>query len=259
MGRSLIPKALRKYVYYEEPDIVLLHGDCLDMLPHFEKDSIDLVLTDPPYELSDTGPGPSHYGMSLNKFDSDEYKSIVGGFDYNKIFPLIFNICHPFNLFCFCSNKQITKIMGYGELNGFSTNLLIWHKNNAVPFANGVWKNDIEFCVHTKASGAVFQGNAEIKSKVFQHPIVTGKRHVTEKPLPLINKYMQIGSNKGQVVLDPLLGSGTTAVACKQLGRKCIGIDIESKYLDIAIERLRQPGDEILYTKKEIKNKGFFI
>jgi len=47
-------------------------------------------------------------------------------------------------------------------------------------------------------------------------------------------------------------------VACKQLGRKCIGIELKSKYLDIAIDRLRQPGDEVLYSKKELKNKGMF-
>jgi len=240
----MIPESVKKYIYHEEPGIVLLHGDCLEILPLFEPDSVDLVLTDPPYELSDTGPGPSHYGMSLSKFDSDEYKSIVAGFDYSKVFPLFFNICNPFNMFCFCSNKQITKIMGYGEQNGFSTNLLIWHKHNAVPFANGVWKNDIEYCVHSKAKGATFEGNAELKSKVFKHPIVTGKRHVTEKPLPLLVKYMSIGSIEGQTILDPFLGSGTTAVAAKQLGRKCIGIELEQKYLGIAIERLKQ---EVLF------------
>jgi DNA modification methylase len=66
--------------------------------------------------------------------------------------------------------------------------------------------------------------------------------HPTQKPVELM--LWCINLTDAQLILDPFLGSGTTAVACKQLGRKCIGIEIESKYLDIAIERLRQ---EVLF------------
>lgn len=223
--------------YYQDSAVTIYHGDCREILPKLEK--VDLVLTDPPYELSENGSGKSTL-KSLEKFDSGEYKSIVSGFDYETIFPLLLNVCGIFNAFIFCSNKQITKVMGFGESEGFSTNLLIWHKYNAVPFANGVWKNDLEFTVHIKDKGAVFQGRSDIKSKVFKHPIVTNGNHVTEKPLSLCCKYIEIGSEKGQIILDPFLGSGTTLRAAKDLGRKAIGIEIEEKYCEIAAKRMAQ-------------------
>ena len=56
--------------------------------------------------------------MSLRKFDSFEYKDIVNGFNMDQVFSLLENICNPFNMFCFCSNKQISKIMMYNENKG---------------------------------------------------------------------------------------------------------------------------------------------
>ena len=211
-------------------------GDCLEILPTIGP--VDAVITDPPYVLSDSGPGASHFGMSLNKFDGDDYKSIVCGFDIPAVFGRIEAICQPFNLFCFCSNKQISSMMAYHEGKGRATTLCVWHKTNAAPFANGVWRGDIEYVVHAKDSGAVFVGGAMDKKKVTEHPIVQDEAHPTVKPLPVIKKYVGICSERGQTIIDPFMGSGTTGVACMNLGRKFIGIEIEPKYFDIACERI---------------------
>lgn len=219
-------------------DCTLYLGDCLDVMPTLGK--VDAVVTDPPYELSDAGPGKFHYGMSLKKFDSQQYKDIVSGFDLNAFFPMIEAVCEPFNLFCFCSNKQISKIMAYHEARERATTLCFWHKTNAAPFANGVWRGDVEYFVHAKASGAVFVGNAEEKKKVFEHPAVQDSEHPTVKPLQLIKKLVKICSNEGQTILDPFLGSGTTGIACAQLRRKFIGIELEECYFDIACRRIEQ-------------------
>ena len=222
--------------------IVCILGDCLEVLPTLGP--VNLVLTDPPYELSSAGPGKSHFGMSLNKFDSAAYKDIVEGFDWH-VFTALEQICAPFNLFCFCSNKQISRLMSLHEAKGRSTTLLVWHKTNAAPFANGVWRGDIEYCVHSKESGAPFTGNAEEKKKVFEGPIVVDAAHPTVKPLSLISKYVRIGSKRGQVVLDPFMGSGTTGVAAVRLGRKFTGIEIDATHFDTACKRieaaLKQP------------------
>ncbi len=221
--------------YYTEPGIEIYHGNCRDVLPGLGK--VDLVLTDPPYILSDAPPGDSHYGMSLRKFESSQYADLTNGFDL-ELFDLL--PIDPFNLFCFCSNKQISDLMAWGERAKYVTTLLVWHKPNAAPFANGVWRGDAEFCIHIRQSGAHFEGGAEQKRKVTSHPTVRFDGHPTVKPLSLVRKYIEIGSAPGGVILDPYMGSGTTLTAAKDLGRKAIGIEIEERYCEIAVKRLRQ-------------------
>lgn len=211
-------------------------GDCRDVLPSLG--SADAVVMDPPYELSDAGPGKSHFGMSLNKFDSIDYKNIVSGFDQDAVFAALERVCQPFNMFCFCSNKQISAIMAYHEARGRSTTLVVWHKTNAAPFANGVWRGDIEYCIHARDKGAVFIGNAQEKKKVTEYPLVSDDSHPTVKPLGLIQKYIRICSKHDQIVIDPFMGSGTTGVAALNLGRKFIGIEIDRKHFDTACRRV---------------------
>ena len=211
-------------------------GDCRDILPTLPK--VDAVVTDPPYVLSDSGPGESHFGMSLNKFDGEDYKAIVSGFDFEGVFGALEAVCEPFNLFCFCSNKQISSLMAYHEARGRATTLLVWHKVNAAPFANGVWRGDIEYCIHARGKGAVFVGNAQEKKKVSEFPLVQDAAHPTVKPLGLMRKYVGICSHADQTILDPFMGSGTTGVAAVQMGRDFIGIEREPKYFDIACKRI---------------------
>lgn len=217
-------------------DCTLYLGDCMEVMPTLGR--VDAVVTDPPYELSSSGPGASHFGMSLGKFDTVAYKDIVSGFDFERVFVELEKICNPFNLFCFCSNKQISKIMAFHENRGRATTLLVWHKTNAAPFANGVWRGDIEYVVHARGKGSVFIGNATEKKKVSEFPLVQDSAHPTVKPLGLIGKYVKICSYPGQAILDPFMGSGTTGVACVKAGRKFIGIEREPSYFDIACRRI---------------------
>lgn len=210
-------------------------GDCRDILPTLGR--VDAVIMDPPYLLSSAGPGASHFGMSLNKFDGDDYKAIVTGFDL-AVFDELARVCDPFNLFCFCSNRQISAIMGYHETRGRATTLCVWHKTNAAPFANGVWRGDIEYFVHAKASGAVFVGNAGEKKKVVEHPIVQDDAHPTVKPLPIMKRLVGLCSNASQKILDPYMGSGTTGVAAVQSGRDFIGVELDPRHFETACKRI---------------------
>lgn len=217
-------------------DCTLYLGDCREVLPTLGK--VDAVVMDPPYVLSDAGPGASHFGMSLNKFDSAGYKDIVSGFDIAGVLDAIANVCEPFNLFSFCSNKQVSALMAYNESKGRATTLCVWHKTNAAPFANGVWRGDIEYVVHAKDSGAVFVGNAVEKKKVSEYPIVQDAAHPTVKPIGLIMKYVGICSLEGQTILDCFMGSGTTGLACVALNRSFVGIEKDPAYFDIACRRI---------------------
>lgn len=178
--------------------------------------------------------------MSLGKFGSEEFKKITNGFNVEEVFLEIKRISKKFNMFCFCSNSQISEIMEWGKSQNYIVTLLVWHKKNAPPFANGVWKSDLEFCVHIREKGATFKGKARIKSKLYQSNLVTEKYHPTTKPLSLIQRYIEIGSNENDIILDPFMGSWTTARACKDLKRNFIGFELEEKYCEIGDRRLEQ-------------------
>jgi len=214
-------------------------GDCLEGMSLIPDNVVDLIITDPPYILDDSSAGNSKI-MSLEKFGSEDYKKITNGFDIDIVFRECERVSKKLNMFCFCSNKQVSDIMRFGENNGYITNLLVWHKKNAPPFANGVWKSDLEFCVHIRANGTTFQGEAKVKSKLYQSNLVTEKFHPTTKPIDLISRYIEIGSNKEDIILDPFMGSWTTARACKDLNRNFIGFELEEKYCEIGEKRLEQ-------------------
>ncbi|MFA6241957.1 MAG: site-specific DNA-methyltransferase [Candidatus Hydrogenedentales bacterium] len=224
--------------YYQDSAVTIYHGDCREIVPQLGR--FDLLLTDPPYILSNSPPGDSHYGMSLRKFEGTDYTDLTAGFDHEWMFAEAAKHMGRFNAFCFCSNKQVSRLMSWGEGRKFSTTLLVWNKVNAAPFANGVWRGDAEFCIHIRESGAYFEGDAELKRKVVQLPTVRDSEHPTVKPYDLVCRYVQIGSAEGDTVLDPFMGSGTTLRAAKDLGRKAVGIEIEERYCEIAANRMRQ-------------------
>jgi len=165
--------------------------------------------------------------------------------DYCALLAALEAAISPANGFLFCSNKQISSLMTECERRGWSTTLLVWHKTNAVPFANGVWRGDIEYIAHFRGKGAVFNGGAADKTKVLAHPIVVDSAHPTVKPMDVITRLMRNCSNIGGSILDPFMGSGTTGVACVQLGRRFTGIELDPDYFDIACRRIdeatRQP------------------
>ncbi|MGB0410180.1 MAG: DNA-methyltransferase [Pikeienuella sp.] len=217
-------------------------GDCMAVMPTLGP--VDAVVTDPPYELSSSGPGKSHFGMSLEKFDTKAYTDIVSGVDYGDLFDGFAAIQVPMNGFVFCSNKQISKLMAEAEGRGLATTLMVWHKTNSAPFANGVWRGDIEYLVHFRGKGAVFNGGATEKTKVLPHPIVIDDCHPTVKPQRIVQRLIRNCSDVGGVVLDPFMGSGTTLVACAKLGRKGIGIELDPDYFQIACERVQKAYDQ---------------
>ena len=217
---------------------LLIQSDCLEVMPTLPR--VDAVVTDPPYELSSSGPGASHFGMSLSKFDGAAYKSIVNGIDYSDLFDGFRSAQSVLNGFVFCSNKQVSKLMAECEGRGLSTTLLVWHKTNAAPFANGVWRGDIEYIVHFRGKGATFNGGATEKTKVLPHPIVVDDAHPTVKPQQIVQRLIRNCSDVEDTVLDPFMGSGTTLVACQRLGRQGIGIELDESYFEIAAKRVEE-------------------
>ncbi len=203
--------------------VTIYRADCLEVLPVYA----ECTITDPPYDV--------HAGAGGGCFGDRDHLVGTGGFtdggcDYSFLHPMK-------NWFCFCSRKQLRELIGVAAaLPRF--NILTWCKPNPVPTCNNKYLPDVEYIVHGFQSGRLF-GDMGVKSSYVVCPC--GKKdteHPNEKPLDVIAKLVRLGTEKGETILDPFMGSGTTGVACIRTNRKFIGIEIDETYFQIARKRI---------------------
>jgi DNA modification methylase len=208
---------------------MIIQGDCLEVMKDIEDKSVDLIITDIPYGVINRN---SNGLRSLNKGVAD-----IVEFSLNSLINEFVRLTTG-SIYIFCSTEQVSDLRGLMISKGLSTRLMIWNKTNPSPM-NGqyIWLSSVECCVYGKFKNATF--NQHCKGSVLNFPCGRNKLHPTEKPLKLFEYLIESSSNKGDVVLDPFLGSGTTAVACKKLKRQCIGIEKEEKYIEISKRRLQ--------------------
>ena len=221
--------------------IKFYNKDCYQLLPKFPSKYVDLVIIDPPYEHEYHGGGQASRAKDYTVV-KEHTDFMNAGFDYELVFSELVRICKIPNIICFCSNKQITKLMGWFETHNLNPTLTTWKKSNACPLGNGKYISDLEFAIFARGKKAPWNSKApsSIKYKCKVYPFVSGKKkfHPAEKPLNLIKEYVELHSFEECTVLDCFMGSGTTAVACKDLNRNFIGIELEKKYFDIAKKRV---------------------
>jgi len=211
--------------YYEDGSVTIYHGDSQELLPSMPK--VDLVLTDPPYLLP-VMKGAGCFGGRPSLTGTQGFTDM--GFDVSILSSWT-------NWFCFCSRHNLASVLAEA---GQRWNLITWCKPNPVPTCNNTYLSDVEYCVHTWTKGRLF-GEMKDKPSFVVHPCgnkVT--KHPNEKPLPIVAKLLRLGSEQGDTILDPFMGSGTTLRAAKDLQRKAIGIEIEEKYCEIAAKRMAQ-------------------
>jgi len=194
--------------YYEEPGIAIYNADCRDLLPYLPK--VDLVLTDPPYAEEFNYIWP--YLNSIDLAGGGSLITLVGA----KQLPIALPILSKRWRFWWIvgmSQDGFTPLIGIQCIARFKIGL--WFVNGTFGRKSSTFPHDLQ------PAGAW---------KTFQHPWEQGVDWFTH----------WIYSTGYEHILDPFMGSGTTLLAAKRLGRKAIGIEIERKYCDIAVERLRQ-------------------
>ena len=123
--------------------------------------------------------------------------------------------------------------------------MLIWNKTNPLPVYNNHYLIDKEYIIFIRDKGLEFRAkNFEYGKTIFQYPInLRDKRkygHPTIKPLPIIERLIENSSKEGDIILDPFMGSGTTAVAAKRLNRQYIGYELNKKYCEVANQRIEE-------------------
>jgi len=216
-------------------------GDAYEIIKTLPDKSIDCIYTDIPYLYEQGGGGTSRIAKSIVK-KRDNIAFISSGIDY-KIFDEFVRVMKKINCFIWCSKLQILDIMNYfiGQ-HDCRFEMLVWVKNNPIPQCNNTWLGDIEYCLYFREKGVPLNDGYEIKSKWYLSPINQKDKsifvHPTIKPLELVKRHLLHTTQENDLVLDMFIGSGTTAIACKEINRQFIGIEIDPKWHRIATDRL---------------------
>lgn len=229
-------------------------GDCLKWIKRIPDKSIDLVVTDPPYEVATNG--GSFYDSKSENYRATQYskeiKGISDGFT-TEILNEIVRVLKKVNVYFFCSLKQIPKLLDYflkskTDENSLlykrtiNWNLISWHKTNPVPACGNKYLSDTEYILFFREQGVKVYGSFDTKKTHYETPLwVKDKKlynHPTCKPVFMLKNFIENSSQPDDIVLDPFMGSGSTGEAAVLLNRKFIGIEINSDYCITAKERI---------------------
>lgn len=218
-------------------------ADCMDLMSTMGRGSIDLIVTDPPYLLPSLK-GAGIFGKN-HSWRENLFEKNLAGIDKgisNECLDEFMRILKKPNLYLWGNWRQILQYIDFFSEYKINSNLLCWHKSNPAPLCSNKFLNDTEYCLFVRGKGVKLYGgyhdhntywitkaNTEDKDK-YQHPTI--------KPLPIIQQMIENSSQPGDIVFDPFLGSGTTAVACKLTNRNFIGCEIDEKYIPIIHKRL---------------------
>jgi DNA modification methylase len=199
--------------YYEDEHSTIYCADCRDVLPHLLKAS--LVCTDPPY------------GVAYSSGWENKFKGVqIANDEDTKIRDEVLDCIDFERAFVFGTWKK-SKPVGVKET-------LIWDKGTV-----GMGDIKMPWFPCTEEIYVIGSGFVGTRTSAVMRHVWRNNFHPTEKPLPLVKQLLN-KTPETDTILDPFMGSGTTLVAAKQLGRKAIGIELEEKYCAIAVDRLRQ-------------------
>lgn len=221
-------------------------GDCLEMLKGVPDNSIDLLLTDPPYNVSrpnnfKTMGSAARIGMDFGEWDKN--------FDtvrYISELPRILK--DNANVVIFNSWENLSEIKKACEENNITIKrCLVLNKSNPAPFnRDRMFVNDVEFALwgvynsKNKPTKWTFNRQNPVEKCVINTTVQSSKLHPTMKDIKVITYLIEVLSNEGDTVLDPFIGSGTTAVAALKTNRNCIGFEIDENYFNIAQDRINR-------------------
>ena len=224
--------------------INLLKGDCLELLKTLENESIDALITDPPYNIARDNNFTSMGRAGIDFGDWDK------GFNLISWLPIaIEKLKKGGNIIIFTSWKNTTPIIKELEkINCEAKDMIRVEKSNPMPRnRDRRFVTDYEIAIWAVKKGAKWTFNRF--DEKYERPLIEtsvtpksqkiDKGHPTQKPLYAMKWLIERLTNDGDVVLDPFMGSGTTGVACQNLNRDFIGCELSDEYFEMAQKRLQ--------------------
>lgn len=219
--------------------MILRQGDCTELLKRIPDGSIDLVVTDPPYLIKTSGAG---IYKQADKQYVKQLDNMKDGLSEDILDELV-RAMKKINIYLFCSQKQIIPFLKYFvEKRNCNWNLLCWHKTNPVPACGNKYLTDTEFILFFREKGVRVGGEFSTKRTYYVTPLNQSDKkrygHPTIKPVEIIQNLIINSSQRGDTVVGPFMGSGTTGVACVNTNRDFIGFELDERYFEIACKRI---------------------
>lgn len=247
--------------YYNKERAILVHADTFDFLSQMKPESMDMIFADPPYFLSNGGFSNSGGNIvSVDKGDWDKVSGLEEKHDFNRRWlRLVRPILKPNGTIWISGSLHNIYSVGMAlEQEGFKIlNNITWQKSNPAPnlscryFTHStetiLWarkadkraKHYYNYDLMKDINGGKQMKDVWIGPLTKKAEKWAGK-HPTQKPEYLLERIILASTKENDYILDPFVGSGTTGVVAKRLGRKFIGIDAEKDYLEIAKRRLEE-------------------
>lgn len=226
----------------------LLHGDCLEMMKKIPDKSISCIVTDPPYIHEKGGRGKMLLGDALDreKFNMKE----LGDFGEENIYNFLNatkRLMKKPQWYIFCSEKQIVYYLNWCIENKFKYNILTWNKPLSV-MNRERYSTNIEYIIKIYSNGCALNkldldnnpSYTKYYSKYKTYTQIRGKEkyHPSQKPVELLEELLMVSTNEQDIVLDPFMGSASTGVACLNLNRNFIGIELDEAIFNTAKDRM---------------------
>ena len=227
-------------------DVKLFHGDCLEVMKDIPDNSVDLVVTDPPYKIVKGGctnkavkyTGTTHEQLKSGElFGKNEIK-------FKEWIPIVYQkVKDGSHVYIMCNDRNMREVLNVAHESKFKLlNILTWKKTKHNP--NRYYLKNSEFIIMLRKGKAKNINNMGTFS-VLEVANVEKKLHPSDKPVDLMQILVENSSQEGEIVLDPFMGAGSTGVACMNTNRRFIGIELDENYFNIAKERIKQTYDQI--------------
>lgn len=219
----------------------IFNGDCLEVMKDIADKSIDLVVTDPPYQINSVKGGGFY---AKNKSTQRTYLNDLKDINCCEFEPIGFldvlrTKLKKFYGYFFCNKSLLVPYIQYAIDHKYNYDVLVMAKSNPIPSFNNHHLGDLEYIIMIREKGSYFSKHKDIDDfRKFFITSCTKGIHPAQKPVELLERFIRVSSQENDVILDPFMGSGSTGEACLNTNRSFIGIELDNKYFDIASERL---------------------
>lgn len=222
----------------------IYNEDCLEGLKRMPDGCIDLIVADPPYDFVGNGKeygGGGAFGTNGRAYHGElEQAGIIAGFDREAVMRECIRVMRKVNIYIWCNKEQLLWYLDF--FKDYNMDLLSWHKTNPTPMCCNKYLSDTEYLLFFREKGVKLFGTFDTKKKYFLQKANKDDKekwgHPTIKPLNIIRTLVVNSSEEGQTVLDPFMGSGTTAIACISENRHYVGFELNKQYYDKSLERI---------------------